>query len=149
MNMTYEELISFSNLYRAYFACLKGKRHKQEVIDFSLELSKNLWMLHYDLKFQKYKIAGYHEFKIYDPKERMIQAISFRDRIVQHMLVDNYLIPTLGKTFILDNVACQKNKGTSFAHRRIKSWRCGHLFVPINSLNSIGNPLDLNILTFL
>ena len=122
MNMEYDELISFSNLYKAYLACLKGKRHKQEVIDFSLELSKNLWMLHYDLKFQKYKIAGYHEFKIYDPKERMIQAISFRDRIVQHMLVDNYLIPTLGKTFILDNVACQKNKGTSFAHRRIKSF---------------------------
>ncbi|HCW05334.1 MAG TPA: hypothetical protein DGK91_12945 [Clostridium sp.] len=122
MNMEYDELISFSNLYKAYLACLKGKRHKQEVIDFSLELSKNLWMLHYDLKFQKYKIAGYHEFKIYDPKERMIQAISFLDRIVQHMLVDNYLIPTLGKTFILDNVACQKNKGTSFAHRRIKSF---------------------------
>lgn len=118
----YDDIFSFSSLYRAYKTCLKGKRHKREAIIFSLNLSQNLWSLYYDLKYHRYRIDGYHEFKIFDPKERMIQAISFKDRIVQHALVDGYLMPLLSKQFIYDNVACQKGKGTSFTHQRLRAF---------------------------
>ena len=83
-------------------------------------MSENLWSLHYDLRYGKYKVSGYHSFMIHDPKEREIQAIRYRDRIVQHSLCDNYLIPLLERHLIYDNAACRKGKGTSFAIRR---WR--------------------------
>lgn len=120
----YQEIFTFQHLYQAYKMCLKGKRHKQEAIDFSLALSPSLWSLYYELIYHTYQVSGYHEFKIFDPKERMIQAISFRDRVVQHCIVDNYLIPLFTKRFIYDNVACQIDKGTSLAHKRIRVFLC-------------------------
>lgn len=123
---TFDEYVTFQNIYKSYLVCLKGKRHKNEVIDFSLELSKNLWQIYYDLKYEKYKLGPYFEFKIFDPKERMIQAISFLDRIVQHLVADYYLMPLLKNTFILDNVACQKGKGIDLAHKRIRKFLHAH-----------------------
>lgn len=116
----FDNIISFENLYKAHRRARLGKRHKKEVIEFEGNLSENIWRIHYDLKYGKYMVGGYHSFMIYDPKEREIQAISYRDRVVQHSLCDNYLIPILEKHLIYDNAACRKNKGTSFA---IKRWR--------------------------
>lgn len=87
------KIISFESLYNAHRRARLGKRGKKEVIEFEMNLSKNLWGLHYDLLYNKYKIGEYRRFKIFDPKEREIQAISYRDRIIQHSICDNYLMP--------------------------------------------------------
>lgn len=112
--------ISFEALYKAHRRARKNKRYKKEVIQFELELSKNIWSLHYDLLYGKYKMGGYHKFMIYDPKEREIQAISYRDRVVQHSICDNFLTPLLEKHLVFYNVACRKNKGTSCAENSLK-----------------------------
>lgn len=103
-----------------------SKRHKKEVIQFEMNLSENLWKLHYDLKYGRYRVGGYHKFMIYDPKEREIQAITYRDRIVQHSICDNFLTPLLEKRLIYDNAACRKGKGSSFAIKRLKSFMRRH-----------------------
>ncbi len=53
---------------------------------------------------------------IHDPKERMICAADFRDRVVHHAIC-KILGPIFEKSFIYDSYACRKNKGT---HRAIK-----------------------------
>lgn len=120
--LSFEDVISYESLYRAHRRARLGKRHKKEVVEFELDLSKNLWELHYDLKYNRYEIGGYHKFMIYDPKEREIQAISYRDRVVQHALCDNYLTPLLESKYIYDNSACRKNKGTHFALDRLSKF---------------------------
>ncbi len=52
---TFEQIISFENLLKAHKRARLGKQHKKEIIEFELNLSKNLWALHYDLKYHKYK----------------------------------------------------------------------------------------------
>ncbi len=104
----------------------KSKRFKKEVIEFELNLSKNLWALHYDLLYGKYKIGGYHKFMIYDPKEREIQAITYRDRVVQHSICDNFLTPLLERRLVFYNVACRKKKGTSCAVAALKRFMLKH-----------------------
>lgn len=118
--------ISFEALYKAHRRARKNKRFKKEVIQFELELSKNLWSLHYDLLYGKYKIGGYHKFMIYDPKEREIQAISYRDRVVQHSICDKFLTPLLERHLVFYNVACRKNKGTSCAVSALKRFMREH-----------------------
>lgn len=118
--MNFEQVISFDNLYKAHRTARLGKRHKKEVILFEANLSQNLWDLHYKLKYDNYQISGYNKFMIYDPKEREVQAISYKDRVVQHSLCDNYLIPTLDKYLIYDNVACRVGRGCSMAISRIR-----------------------------
>ena len=116
--MKYEDIISFEALYRANKVARKGKMYKKEVIDFQNNLGSNLWKLHYELKYNTYKLGKYYKFIIYDPKEREIQAIPYIDRVVLHSLCDNYLVPTISKQLIYDNVTCLKKKGSSLACKR-------------------------------
>lgn len=122
----WEKIISFESLYKAHRRARLGKRHKKEVILFESNLAENLWQLHYDLKYGRYEVSGYHKFLIHDPKEREIQAISYRDRIVQHSLCDNFLSPLLEKHLIYDNTACRKGKGTDFAIKRLRKFMLSH-----------------------
>jgi len=120
MGIEYDNIISFKALYNANRVAKRGKLNKNEVIEFQNNLGSNLWDMHYDLKYHRYKIINYHKFMIYDPKEREIQAISYKDRVIQHSLCDNYLIPLISKYLIYDNVACRKTKGSGLAIKRLK-----------------------------
>lgn len=120
----FEKTFSFENLYKAHRRTRLGKRHKKEVIEFENNLSENLWNLFYDLDYDKYEVGKYHKFMIYDPKEREIQAISYKDRVFQHCLCDNYLTPLLERHLINTNVACRRNKGTEFAIKYIRNSLC-------------------------
>lgn len=119
-------IISFESLYNAHRRARLGKRGKREVIEFEMNLSQNLWALHYDLLYGRYHIGEYRRFKIYDPKEREIQAISYRDRIIQHSICDNYLIPILERKLFYYNVACRKNKGTDCAVSTLRRYMVNH-----------------------
>ena len=61
-----------------------------------------------------FSVSPYNQFTIYEPKERIIEAGSFKDKIVQHSLCDNVLLPMLKKEFIQTNVAGQTGKGTHY-----------------------------------
>lgn len=118
----YEKIYWFDNLYRSYKMAARCKRTKTEVIEFELNLAENLWTLHDALESKRYRPAGYHRFMIYDPKKREIQALSFRDRVVQHSLCDNVLKPYFEKRLIYDCTACRENKGTHFAMNRLSGF---------------------------
>jgi len=123
---SFEEIISFENLLKAHQRARCCKQHKKEVIEFEMHLSQNLWVLHYELKYHKYKIGEYRKFTIYDPKEREIQAIPYRDRIVQHSLCDNLLIPLQEKHLIDANCACRVGKGTDYAIKLLRKFMASH-----------------------
>ncbi len=69
---------------------------------------------------REYKIKGYFEFKVYEPKERVIKAGAFVDKIVQHSLCDTVLLPKLASVFIRNNFAGQIGKGTLFGLETLK-----------------------------
>lgn len=117
--MDYEILYDFDKLYEAYKKCRRGKTGKTEVILFELNLTEELVKLQEELKNKTYHVGEYYRFIIYDPKQREIQALPFRDRIVQHNLCDNILAPLLERHLIYDNSACRKGKGTHFAMNRL------------------------------
>ena len=115
----FEKITSFSNLYKAHCIARRGKRNTKEVIQFELNLSMNLTELSDSLKDGSYKVPGYYSFEIYDPKERTIHSLHYKDRVVQHCLCDEVLAPILEKKLIYDNAACRKGKGTHFALNRV------------------------------
>lgn len=118
----YEKIFDFQNLYKAHTAARKGKRNTREVIDFEMNLSENLTLLSEELKKKTYKIKGYYRFSIYDPKYRIIHALHYRDRVVQHCICDEVLAPILDKKLIYDNSACRIGKGTHFAIDRVSKF---------------------------
>ena len=117
----FAKVIDFNSLYQSYTEARKGKRWKYAVCKYEVNVLENLMFVHFMLSAHKYRLSPYNCFIVKEPKERLIMYNSFRDKIVQHSLCDNVLEPYLSKTFIYDNYASQKGKGTHFGLDRLKA----------------------------
>ncbi len=122
IEVTYEEMCEFENLYQAHLKSRRGKRCQEDVIAFEMDLGQKMYELQWELLNGKYRPRRYGQFKIYDPKERMIHALQYRDRIVQHTLYDNVIEPFMERHLIFDNAASRKGKGTHFAMNRLSGF---------------------------
>lgn len=115
----FEKVIDFNNMYRAFRRAKSGKGYKKSSARFSASALDGIHALIYQLKTKEYRVSPYSEFKVYEPKERIIQTTSFKDKVVQHSLCDNVIMPRLEKVFLYDNCAGQKGKGTLFGLDRL------------------------------
>lgn len=112
----FEQIAGFNNIRAAYLKALKGKRLSNTALIFDLKADENLCRIKKELESGTYRIGKYRQFKIYDPKERLITAASFEDRIVHHAIM-NVLEPVFERQFIFHTYACRKQKGT---HRAVQ-----------------------------
>ena len=119
------EIIGFEALYASMRKCTKGVIWKDSVASFRLNGIQKVYSLSDQLKEGTYKPAPMYKFNITSPKPREIASVSFRDRVYQRSLNDNYVYPVMVNSFIFDNFACQKGKGTDAARNRLKEflWR--------------------------
>ena len=115
----FEKVIDFHNMYRAYRRAKCGKGYKKSSARFNVAALDGVNTLIDQLRNKTYTIAKYNEFKVYEPKERVIKTTSFKDKVVQHSLCDNVIMPRLERVFIRDNCAGQKGKGTLFGLNRL------------------------------
>jgi len=118
----YDSVYDFLNLYKAHLAARRGKRNKTDVIRFEMNLAQNLCKIHEQLKSKTYFPHPYKHFMVYEPKARSIYAPDYADRVVQHCLCDNIIMPTLEPRLIYDNAACRKGKGTHFSLDRLSGY---------------------------
>lgn len=113
-------IASYENLYAAYKAAKKGKNCNQDSAKFQVMALEGIHNLRKLLIDQTYQMDEYKRFMVHEPKERLIEACSFKDKVVQHSLSDNILHPRLKSEFIRTNYAGQKGKGTDFARDCLK-----------------------------
>lgn len=112
----------FIALYYTYVKTLAGKRHRTDTVRYEQSAPLNLLQLTQQLSSNSYHLGGYNRFTIYEPKERTIWSISFKDKIVQRFICDFYLEPTLEPKFIDTSFACRRNKGTSAGLTQTKKY---------------------------
>ena len=115
----FEKVVDFHNMYRAFRKAKRGKGFKKSAARFDLAALDGVNTLIAQLRNKTYRVSGYSEFKVYEPKERVIQTSSFKDKVIQHSLCDNVLLPRLERVFLYDNCAGQKGKGTLFGLDRL------------------------------
>lgn len=113
-------ITDFQNLYKAYRKAKSNKRYNGSCAKFQTMTLEGLHILKEQLEDQTYRMNPYNRFKIYEPKERVIESCSFKDKIVQHCLSDNILHPRLECEFIRTNYAGQTGKGTDFGRECLK-----------------------------
>jgi retron-type reverse transcriptase len=117
----YEKICSVENLYAAASMAAKGRRYRDSTADFTFRLEAEISRLKRELEKGTYRHGAYRVFVIHDPKERLISAAPFRDRVVHHAVHD-VIEPLLDRTFIYDSYACRKTKGTHKAVDRAQSF---------------------------
>lgn len=117
-NNIFEQIVEINNLRDAYIKAVKGgNRYTTAHLKFKENLEANLYLLQQRLINGTYTHGKYHTFKVYEPKERLISSLPFRDRIVQHA-INNILQPIFEKVFYPNSYACRPNKGT---HKGVKA----------------------------
>ena len=120
-----EEILSWDNVLDAHKKTLKGKaKFKVAAIKFNENATQNLRDLVEEVRSGNYLPQGYNEFYVYEPKERLIQAPQYRDKIVQQMF-NNVLRDFYEPKFIYDSYACIRGKGNHKAIQRLHHFARG------------------------
>lgn len=115
---TFAQIISLDNLFLAWKNYRKGKRSKPDIREFEFRLEDNIFQLYEDLANCRYKPGGYQQFRITDPKSRMISKAPVRDRLL-HQAIYQALYEGFDKSFIFDSYSCRDDKGTHKAFKRL------------------------------
>jgi RNA-directed DNA polymerase len=142
----WEHVSSLSNLMEAAGLAMRGKRGLAATAGFHSKWELECVDLQEELENGSYTPGSYRYFKIYEPKERIVAAAPFRDRVVHHALV-RVLEPLFEPRFLEDSFACRKGKGTHAGMRRALHHARRHPYALKCDLKRYFPSIDHGILT--
>ena len=114
-----ERILDIDNLYLAYCKARRGKQQKEEVKEFATHLDRNIAMIRDALDSGNVSLGNYHYFTIHDPKERLICAAPFSERVIHHAIM-NVCHDTFDRTLIDTTYATRRGKGVYAALDKAK-----------------------------
>lgn len=93
----------------------KSKRLQiYNIVDSNIYYQRICIRIMYNQKWideKKYKHGGYTKFKIYEPKERIIMASEYKDRVVHQWYVEKFIKPYFIPQFISTSYAGIEGRG--------------------------------------
>ncbi|MDP6358401.1 MAG: reverse transcriptase/maturase family protein [Kiritimatiellia bacterium] len=117
----YERIAEPENLRLAFIKSIRGKRGKADVIAYTKDIDENLRLLRDQLLSKQVDVGHYHFFTVHEPKERLICAASFPERVLHHAIM-NICEPVLERYAIHDSYACRTGKGMHAAVLRAQTF---------------------------
>lgn len=142
---SYADLYEWENLYLAWRKAARGKRGRSVAAAFEFRLEDNLFRLQRELADESYRPGEYVNFIIHEPKQRLISAAPFRDRVVHHALC-NLLEPAFERSFIHHSYANRVGKGTHRALDACQGWMAQYPFVLSCDIEQFFPAIDHEIL---
>lgn len=116
----FDWVFSYEHLYHSYKMCRRNVAWKASVQKYMTQAPLNVLQTYTRLMNGKFKTTGFFEFDIMERgKKRHIRSVTISERAVQRCLCDYALVPVLCRTFVYDNGASMKNKGYTFASKRL------------------------------
>lgn len=103
-----------ANMRQALRLTARGKRLTPGYLDYMEYSALNLHQLAGAMRDGSYQPGQPHEFRIFDPKERLISALPFEDRVAQQA-VAAIIAPIFDATLLPRSFACRPGKGTHAA----------------------------------
>lgn len=117
---SFDWVFSYGHLYHSYKMCRRGVAWKSSVQKYITQAPLNVLNTYNRLHNGTFKSSGFYEFDLMERgKLRHIKSVAIGERVVQRCLCDYALVPMLGRTFLYDNGACMKDKGYTFASKRL------------------------------
>lgn len=122
-----DKIVDMDNLCLAYHKACRGKQGKSEVVAFSKKAIENLQVLRDLLISGNPSIGNYHYFTIYDPKQRIICAANFQERVLHHAIM-NVCHPYFERNLIDHTYATRPQKGVysavEYARSALRRYSC-------------------------
>jgi RNA-directed DNA polymerase len=124
----FDRIANFGALRAAARKAILGKRRKPGAAAFMANLERELLRLERELSDGTYRPGRYVEILVRDPKERLVSAAPFRDRVVHHALCA-VVMPIFEAGFIANTFANRTGKGTHAAIAAYERYRDRHAHV--------------------
>jgi RNA-directed DNA polymerase len=105
------------NLRLAFWKASKGKWSRPATLAFANRLDAHISRMSETLLDGTFVFGNYRSFRVFDPKERLIHAAAFSERVAHHGIL-NICEPVLEKAAIFDSYACRRGKGKPAALAR-------------------------------
>ncbi len=119
MTRLLDEATDFLSLRRAAQHAARGHGRSPDAADFLCDLERHVIELRRDLRDGTWVPAKPREFRIRDPKPRVISAVPFADRVVHHAIIA-VIEPILAQVSVPNSFACVKGGGTHAALRFLR-----------------------------
>ena len=127
----FDQIVTCDNLRTAFLKAARGKQSLSAVREFAANLDGRIAEISQQLQTDQFPLGRFHQFVIRDPKERVITAPCFDERVLHHAIM-NVCEPVFDRWLIDDTFACRQGKGreaavgsaAGFAHRHIWFLKC-------------------------
>jgi len=114
-----DTIADWHNLATAFHRAALGKGDRDEVRHFRADLPGELARLRTSLLNGSVEVGRMRQFRIHDPKPRIIHAPCFPERVLHHALMA-HVGPVLDRALVEDTYACRLGKGTLAAVQRAR-----------------------------
>ncbi len=141
----FERVTDRDNLRLAFARALRGKRDRADARRFSASLDGNLDEMAEQVRSGAFPAGRYHQFVIRDPKERLITAPCFTERVLHHAII-NVCEPVFERWLIDDTYACRAGRGRVAALARAKQFAGRHPYYLQLDIRKFFNSISHDIL---
>ena len=105
-----ERIVQRDNLQLAFHRAFQGKRDRPDARQYASDLEANLYRMAAEVVSGEFPVGRCWQFTIYDPKERVITAPCFEERVLHHAIM-NVCEPLFERFLIGATFACRRGKG--------------------------------------
>ena len=127
----YDRLIDIFKIEKTYHDVRLKTRHKNKIVNFELFYMTNIMSIYNVLKNKTYMHGFYNIFLIKEPKYRIVMSENISDKIINHLISVEILLPIIEPKLVYTNVATRKNKGLKCADVYLKKY--------LNTIKKTGN----------
>jgi retron-type reverse transcriptase len=123
--VTLADIADPDNLRIAFLRAARGKNATPAVVEFRCNLDANICALRGEILSLAPRENVFTTFRIYEPKERIINAPCFRERVLHHALI-RQCEEIFERRLIADTYACRRGRGRETALRRAEQFSRRH-----------------------
>jgi len=113
----FDQILERENLRLAFHKAARGRRGQAVVRQFAAGLDQRIATMSVAIREGTFPVGRFQQFLIRDPKERVITAPCFDERVLHHAIM-NVCEPVMDRWLIDDTFACRTGKGREAAIER-------------------------------
>lgn len=109
--MWYQKMVDIHKIEAVYKDIRSKTKHKTKLMNFKMYYLTNIMQIYEILDRRQYQHGSYNIFLVKENKYRLIMSEGISDKIINHLLSKEILLPLIEPRLIPMNVATRKNKG--------------------------------------
>lgn len=121
-NNLYQNTYKMENILEAYNEVCRNTKNKRKVRNYKEYKCIYISRIYETLKNKTYEVGPYNVFTIYEPKERRIVSQSLHDKVINHLVSREILMPSVIPCLIDENIASRKNMGTKKGYELFRKY---------------------------